>query len=81
MFRMMSSSLKRFAEDFTIYYVGQRSVMPKEYSVWDMSEEYTTMVRDELEGPANVMGINVSMIGTAVLAPNATVSNPITRQP
>jgi len=58
MLRMMSSSFKRFAEDFTVYYVSRKPGLPTGYSMRDMSEDYATMIRNELGGPVNVMGIS-----------------------
>ncbi len=58
MLRMMSSSFKRFAEDFTVYYVSRKPGLPTGYSMRDMSEGYATMIRNELGGPVNVMGIS-----------------------
>jgi len=56
--RMISSSLKRLAKDFTVYYVSRKPDLPKGYSMRDMSEDYATMIRDELAGPVDVMGIS-----------------------
>jgi pimeloyl-ACP methyl ester carboxylesterase len=56
--RMMVSSFKRFANDFTVYYTGRKPGLPVGYSMQDMSEDYATMIRNELCGPVNVMGIS-----------------------
>ncbi len=55
---MMSSNFKRFAEDFTVYYVSRKPGLPTGYSMRDMSEDYATMIRDELGGPVDIMGIS-----------------------
>lgn len=56
--RMMSSRFKRFAEDFTVYYVSRKPGLPAGYSMRDMSEDYATMIRNELGGPVDVMGLS-----------------------
>ena len=56
--RMMSRNFKRLAQEFTVYNVGRRPGLPAGYSMRDMSEDYATMIRDELGGPVNVMGIS-----------------------
>ena len=58
MLRIISSSLKRLAKDFTVYYVSRKPDLPKGYSMRDMSEDYATMIRDELAGPVDIMGIS-----------------------
>jgi pimeloyl-ACP methyl ester carboxylesterase len=58
MLRMISSSLKRLAKGFTVYYVSRKPCLPTGYSMRDMSEDYATMIRDELGGPVDVMGVS-----------------------
>ena len=56
--RMMSSSFKGLAKDFTVYYVSRKPDLPAGYSMRDMSEDYATMIEDELGGPVSVMGLS-----------------------
>ena len=56
--RMMSSRFKRFAEDFTVYYVSRKPDLPVGYSMRDMSEDYATMIKNELGGTVSVMGLS-----------------------
>jgi len=56
--RMMSSSFKRLTEDFTVYYVSRKPDLPAGYSMRDMSEDYATMIENELGGPVSVMGLS-----------------------
>lgn len=58
MLRMSVSSFKRAAEDYTVYVVSRKPNLPAGYSLRDMSEDYAAMIRDELGGPVDVMGIS-----------------------
>ena len=56
--RMTSRNFKRFAEEFTVYYVGRKLGLPMGYSMRDMSEDYATMIGNELGEAVNVMGLS-----------------------
>jgi pimeloyl-ACP methyl ester carboxylesterase len=56
--RMMASSFKHFANDFTVFYIGRQPGLPMGCSMRDMSEDYAIMVRDELGEPVNIMGLS-----------------------
>jgi len=58
MLRMWTSMFKRLAEDFTVYYVRRKPNLPAGYSTRNMSDDYATMIRDELEGPVDIMGLS-----------------------
>jgi pimeloyl-ACP methyl ester carboxylesterase len=55
---MMRNRFKRFAEDSTVYYVGRKPDLPEGYSIRDMSEDYATMIRNEMETPVDLMGMS-----------------------
>jgi len=56
--RMNVSSYKRIAQEYTVYVVGLKPSPPLGYSMRDMSEDYATLIRDELGGPVDVMGLS-----------------------
>ena len=58
MLRMMSSTYKRFAEDYTVYSVTRKPGLPVGYSMRDMSDDYAIMIKSELGGPVDIMGIS-----------------------
>ncbi len=58
MLRMLTWSFKRLAEHFTVYLVTRKSGLPIGYSTRDMSEDYAIMIRDELGGPVDIMGMS-----------------------
>jgi hypothetical protein len=48
---MLSSIFKSYAKDFTVYYVGRKPNLPVGYTMRDMSEDYATMIKEELGEP------------------------------
>ena len=56
MLRMMISSFKPFVEDYTVYMMMRKSNLPNGYSTRDMSEDYASVMKDELGGPVDVIG-------------------------
>lgn len=58
MLRMGSSSYKRIAKEYTVYSVGRKPGLPLGYSTRNMSEDYATMIRNELGRPVDIMGIS-----------------------
>jgi len=58
MLRMMTSGFKIFTQDYTVYMMMRKSNLPSGYSTRDMSEDYATVIRDELGGPVDVIGMS-----------------------
>jgi pimeloyl-ACP methyl ester carboxylesterase len=58
MLPMTTNYYKRLAQGFTVYYVSRKPGLPAGYSMQDMSNDYATMIKDELGGPVDVMGIS-----------------------
>ncbi len=56
--RMTTNYFKRLAQGFTVYMVSRKLGLPVGYSMQDMSNDYATIVKDELGGPVDVMGIS-----------------------
>jgi pimeloyl-ACP methyl ester carboxylesterase len=50
--------MKRFASDFTVYQVRRKPGLPAGYSMRDMSDDYAGMIKEELGGPVDVMGLS-----------------------
>jgi len=48
----------KFAEKFTTYYVGRKPGLPVGYSIQNMSEDYVTMIKNEIDTPVDLMGIS-----------------------
>jgi len=58
MLRMSANYFKRLAQGFTVYMVNRKPGLPAGYSMQDMSNDYATMIKDELGEPVDVMGIS-----------------------
>jgi len=58
MLRMYTSSFKLLAKDYTVYLVSRRSGLPADYSTRNMSNDYATMIKEELGGPVDIMGLS-----------------------
>jgi pimeloyl-ACP methyl ester carboxylesterase len=56
--RMMANYFKRLAQGFTVYMVSRKPGLPAGYSMQDMSNDYATMIEEELGGPVDVMGLS-----------------------
>jgi hypothetical protein len=56
--RMMPGFIKPIADAFTVYLVRRRPGLPAGYSIRDMSNDYANMIRNELRGPVDIMGIS-----------------------
>ena len=56
--RLMSGFIKKLAGDFTIYQVRRKPGLPEGYSMRDMSDDCAVMIKDEFEGPVDIMGIS-----------------------
>jgi len=56
--RWTSSLYKRFTKHFTVYYVGRKPGLPVGYSIQNMSDDYATMIRNEMKAPVDLMGLS-----------------------
>ena len=56
--RMSIGWAKRLTTEYTVYLVNRKPGLPAGYSMQDMSNDYATMIREEFEGPVDVMGIS-----------------------
>jgi pimeloyl-ACP methyl ester carboxylesterase len=56
--RLMSGFVKKLAGDFTVYQVRRKPGLPEGYSMSDMSDDYAVMIKEELGGPVDIMGIS-----------------------
>jgi pimeloyl-ACP methyl ester carboxylesterase len=58
MLRMITGYFKRLAKDYKVYVMSRKPNLPAGYSMRDMSEDYATMIRNELDGPVDIMGMS-----------------------
>ena len=58
MLKMMTSSFKQFADHYSVYLMSRKSGQPDGYSTRDMSDDYATVISNELKGPVDVLGIS-----------------------
>jgi pimeloyl-ACP methyl ester carboxylesterase len=58
MLRMVTAYFKRLADSYKVYVVSRKPNLPTGYSMRDMSEDYATMIEDELGGPVDLMGLS-----------------------
>lgn len=58
MLRMTYGYLKALANDYAIYIVSRRPGLPPGYSLRDMSDDYAVMIRNELGGAADIIGVS-----------------------
>jgi len=58
MLRWIRGIYEAFAEDHTVYSVTRKPGLPAGYSMRDMSEDYAAMIKDELGGPVDIMGLS-----------------------
>jgi pimeloyl-ACP methyl ester carboxylesterase len=56
MLQMMVSNYKCFANHYSVYMLTRKLNQPNGYSTRDMSDDYATMVRDEMGGPVDILG-------------------------
>jgi pimeloyl-ACP methyl ester carboxylesterase len=56
--RMESSSFKELAKEYTVYCVSRGRGLPAGYSTRDMSNDYAVMIREELAGPVDIIGLS-----------------------
>jgi pimeloyl-ACP methyl ester carboxylesterase len=55
---LFSRYYKYLEEDFTTYIVLRKPGMPDGYSMQNMSDDYATMIKQEFEGPVDVIGVS-----------------------
>lgn len=56
--RMLSRSFRELAKEYTVYHVSRRGDLPAGYSTRDMSDDYATMIKEELAGPVDIIGLS-----------------------
>lgn len=56
--RMSTGRVKLLAREYTVYMVSRKPNLPSGYSLRDMSNDYANMIRGELGGPVDIMGIS-----------------------
>jgi pimeloyl-ACP methyl ester carboxylesterase len=58
MLRMSTGYLRGLANSYKIYIVNRRPGLPPGYSLSDMSDDYAVMIRNELGGMADIIGVS-----------------------
>jgi len=56
MLKQFMRSAKEFSERFTVYLVGRKPNLPKNYSFDEMADDYAEMIRKEFKTPVTVIG-------------------------
>jgi pimeloyl-ACP methyl ester carboxylesterase len=56
--RMTYGYLKGLANDYKIYIVSRRPGLPPGYSLRDMSDDYAVMIKNELGGVVDIIGVS-----------------------
>ncbi len=58
MLRMSTGYLKGLTNDYRIYIVSRRPGLPPGYSLRDMSDDYAVMIKNELGGVVDIIGVS-----------------------
>lgn len=58
MLRMSTGYLRGLTNDYRIYFVSRRPGLPPGYSLKDMSDDYAVMIRNELGGAIDIIGVS-----------------------
>jgi pimeloyl-ACP methyl ester carboxylesterase len=58
MLRMSTGYLRGLRNDYRIYFVSRRPGLPPGYSLKDMSDDYAVMIKNELGGVVDVIGVS-----------------------
>ena len=58
MLHMTYGYLGALIEDYSIYIVSRRPGLPQGYSLRDMSDDYAVMIKNELGGAADIIGVS-----------------------
>lgn len=56
--RMSTGYLRGLTNDYRIYFVSRRPGLPPGYSLKDMSDDYAVMIKNELGGAADIIGVS-----------------------
>ncbi|MBN1368985.1 MAG: alpha/beta hydrolase [Dehalococcoidaceae bacterium] len=75
--RMSIGFLKVLEDEYRIYLVNRKPGLPKGYTLAEMAHDYACMVRDELGGRADIMGIST---GGAIALEFATIHPALVRR-
>jgi len=58
MLRMSTGYLRGLTNDYRIYFVSRRPGLPPGYSLKDMSDDYAVMIKNELGGAIDIIGVS-----------------------
>jgi pimeloyl-ACP methyl ester carboxylesterase len=58
MLRMSTGYLRGLEESYKIYIVSRKAGLPPRYSLSDMSNDYITMIKNELGGKVDIIGVS-----------------------
>jgi pimeloyl-ACP methyl ester carboxylesterase len=58
MLRMSTGYLRGLTNDYRIYFVSRRPGLPPGYSLKDMSDDYAVMIKNELGGAVDIIGVS-----------------------
>jgi hypothetical protein len=58
MLRMSTGYLKGLTNSYKIYIVSRKPGLPPGYSLSDMSDDYAVMIKNELGGVVDIIGIS-----------------------
>jgi pimeloyl-ACP methyl ester carboxylesterase len=58
MLRMSTGYLRGLEESYKIYIVSRRPGLPRGYSLSDMSDDYAVMIKNDLGGVADIIGVS-----------------------
>ena len=58
MLRMSYGYLRRLTNDYRIYIASRRPGLPRGYSLKDMSDDYAVMIKNELGGVVDIIGVS-----------------------
>lgn len=54
----MTRIYKFLQDDYSVYIVNRRPGLPKKYSIEKMADDYAEMIREEFDGPVDVIGVS-----------------------
>jgi pimeloyl-ACP methyl ester carboxylesterase len=57
-FGLVSGMYKFLDNDYVIYSVLRKAGLPPDYTLRDMADDYAVMIREEFDGPVDVLGIS-----------------------
>ena len=56
--RWTRHTYKPFISHYTIYSIGRKPGLPEGYSIQNMSDDYATMIKNEMKTPVNLIGMS-----------------------